>query len=74
MPVAVGITPISIDHTAILGAAEESIAWHKAGIMKPGSVAFTVTQSESVLGVLKERSKEREVTDCILHNFIRLYK
>ncbi|XP_018573095.1 folylpolyglutamate synthase, mitochondrial-like isoform X2 [Anoplophora glabripennis] len=58
-PIAVGIAPISIDHTAILGATEESIAWHKGGIMKPGGVAFSVIQSEGILNVLEERSKER---------------
>ena len=39
-PVACGITTLDIDHTAILGKTVEEIAWHKAGIMKNGSIAF----------------------------------
>ena len=40
-PIACGITTLDIDHTAILGKTVEEIAWHKAGIMKEGSIAFT---------------------------------
>ena len=40
-PIACGITTLDIDHTAILGKTVEEIAWHKAGIMKAGSTAFT---------------------------------
>ena len=39
-PTVCGITTLDIDHTAILGKTVEEIAWHKAGIMKAGSVAF----------------------------------
>ena len=39
-PVVCGITTLDIDHTAILGKTVEEIAWHKAGIMKSGSIAF----------------------------------
>ena len=39
--IACGITTLDIDHTAILGSTVEEIAWHKAGIMKSGSIAFT---------------------------------
>ncbi len=35
-PVVCGITSLGIDHTALLGNTVEEIAWHKAGIMKPG--------------------------------------
>ena len=37
---AVGITTLDYDHTKILGESIEEIAWHKAGIMKKGTVAF----------------------------------
>ena len=37
---AVGITTLDYDHTKILGETIEEIAWHKAGIMKEGTVAF----------------------------------
>ena len=39
-PVAVGITLLDYDHTKVLGNTIEEIAWHKAGIMKAGSIAF----------------------------------
>ena len=39
-PIAVGITLLDYDHVKVLGQSIEEIAWHKAGIMKPGTVAF----------------------------------
>ncbi|PSN30712.1 Folylpolyglutamate synthase [Blattella germanica] len=39
----VGITSLALDHTDILGNTIEEIAWQKAGIMKPGSIAITST-------------------------------
>lgn len=57
----VGITSIGLDHTRLLGDTVEKIAWQKAGIMKPGCLAFTVPyQSSSVLRVFQERAKEKE--------------
>ncbi len=35
------ITTVGIDHTATLGDTIEAIAWHKAGIIKPGAPAVT---------------------------------
>nr|CAI5831482.1 unnamed protein product [Callosobruchus analis] len=40
----------------------DSIAWNKSGIMKPGSIAFTVPQPEDALKVLRDRSRERNVS------------
>lgn len=57
-----GITTLDFDHTSILGNTIESIAWHKAGIMKSGVPTFTVEQSlQPALQVLIERAKEKEV-------------
>ena len=39
-PIAVGITLLDYDHVKVLGHTIEEIAWHKAGIMKPGTVAL----------------------------------
>ena len=39
-PIAVGITLLDYDHVKVLGHTIEEIAWHKAGIMKKGTVAF----------------------------------
>ncbi|XP_063216226.1 folylpolyglutamate synthase, mitochondrial [Bacillus rossius redtenbacheri] len=58
---AVGITSLGIDHVKILGDTIEQIAWQKAGVMKPGAVAFTAgRQPEAALRVLRERAVERQ--------------
>jgi folylpolyglutamate synthase len=58
----VGITSLGIDHTSLLGSTIEDIAWQKAGIMKPGSIAFTVDQQPAAaLEVLKQRASEKKV-------------
>lgn len=59
-PSVCGVTSLGIDHTAMLGDTIESIAWHKAGIFKPGVPAFTAPQPDSALQVLKERAQERQ--------------
>lgn len=40
-PVVCGITTLDLDHTSLLGGTIAEIAWHKAGIMKPGVATFT---------------------------------
>lgn len=61
-----GITTLDFDHTSILGNTIESIAWHKAGIMKPGVPTFTVEQPlQPALQVLIERAKEKDVSDSL---------
>lgn len=58
----VGITSLGIDHTSLLGSTIEEIAWQKAGIMKPGSITFTVDQQpKAALKVLKQRASENKV-------------
>lgn len=50
------ITPISLEHTAILGRTTTEIAADKAGIVKPGSVCVLARQDdESVIAVVKAR-------------------
>lgn len=60
-PVATGISTLGIDHTFSLGESIEEIAWHKAGIQKPGVPSFTVSQREGAMGVIKSRAEERGV-------------
>ncbi|WEW59287.1 tetrahydrofolylpolyglutamate synthase [Emydomyces testavorans] len=60
-PIAAGITSLGIDHVELLGNSIEQIAWHKAGIIKRGSMAFTAPQPENALDVLKRRGKEKGV-------------
>ena len=60
-PTVTGITSLGIDHVQVLGNTIEEIAWHKAGIMKTGSPAYTVWQPEGAMQVLKRRAEERQV-------------
>ncbi|CAH1112101.1 unnamed protein product [Psylliodes chrysocephalus] len=63
-----GITPLDMDHTALLGNSLESIAWNKSGIMKEGCAAFTTNQSPNVLKVFQERSIEKKCTLQVVDN------
>ncbi|KAK1984990.1 Mur ligase, partial [Colletotrichum cereale] len=60
-PVATGITTLGIDHVFALGDTVAKIAWHKAGIMKPGSRAFTVEQAPEAAAVLEARARDKGV-------------
>lgn len=60
-PAATGISMLGIDHVAVLGHTIEEIAWHKAGILKHGSPAFTVEQLPGAMGVVSQRAKEKGV-------------
>ncbi|KAM9735544.1 folylpolyglutamate synthase, mitochondrial-like isoform 2-T2 [Menidia menidia] len=53
-----GVASLDIDHCELLGDTIERIAWHKAGIFKPGVPAFTVRQPGDALAVLHDRAKE----------------
>lgn len=60
-PAATAITTLGIDHTAVLGNTIEEITWHKAGIMKTGSPAFTINQVPKAVPVLEEQAREKKV-------------
>ncbi|OAL72084.1 folylpolyglutamate synthase [Trichophyton violaceum] len=60
-PIVTGITSISIDHHNLLGPTIEDIAWHKAGILKSGSIAFSTLQEPAVATVLQQRAAEKGV-------------
>ncbi|KAL5012404.1 hypothetical protein ScPMuIL_010955 [Solemya velum] len=60
-PVVCGVTSLGLDHTSILGTSIEKIAWNKAGIFKPNSVAVTVDQKMEAMKVLQERAQENEI-------------
>ncbi|KAJ0318113.1 hypothetical protein COL5a_010862 [Colletotrichum fioriniae] len=58
------ITQLGIDHVAMLGSTPSQIAWHKAGVMKPGTATFTRKLSDEVHhpGVMSTlRSRAREI-------------
>ncbi|KAK3341808.1 tetrahydrofolylpolyglutamate synthase [Lasiosphaeria hispida] len=60
-PVAAGISTLGIDHVYVLGHTVDRIAWHKAGILKPGRPAFTVEQVPEAAAVLRERAADKGV-------------
>ncbi|KAK4939864.1 hypothetical protein LTR10_019932 [Elasticomyces elasticus] len=58
-PAVTGITSLGIDHVAILGSTIGEIAWHKAGIIKPGVKCFTpISQPEEAKQVLERVSSQ----------------
>ncbi|THZ12518.1 hypothetical protein D6C89_10783 [Aureobasidium pullulans] len=46
----------------LLGPTIEKIAWHKSGIFKSGTPAFSSPQSEVVADVLRQRAADKSVT------------
>lgn len=58
-PTVTAVTSLGIDHTAMLGSTLPEIAWHKAGIFKPGSIAFSAPQKDEAVQVLRERAAEK---------------
>jgi dihydrofolate synthase/folylpolyglutamate synthase len=55
-PKVVALTQIQLEHTQVLGNTIEEIAAEKAGIIKPDSIAISVPQEESVIGVFREHA------------------
>lgn len=65
-PTTAGITSLGIDHVAMLGSTLPEIAWHKAGIFKPGAAALSVPQgSPEAMAVLRERAAEKADTELV---------
>ncbi|KKA28252.1 hypothetical protein TD95_002425, partial [Thielaviopsis punctulata] len=60
-PAVTGISMLGIDHIFVLGDTVDKIAWHKAGIMKTGSPAFSVPQVPAAAAVLRDRAREKNV-------------
>lgn len=58
------ITPISLDHTGILGSTVAEIAAEKAGIMKPGCPVVLAQQELPAQAVL-ENAAQRQGSPCI---------
>ncbi|CAG8458369.1 799_t:CDS:2, partial [Acaulospora colombiana] len=56
-PMVCGVTSLGLDHQSILGDTIDKISWHKGGIFKENTPAFTVDQPESALDVLKNRAE-----------------
>lgn len=60
-PRVAAITSIGFDHMATLGSTLREIAWHKAGIIKPGCVAVTAVREEEPLGIIKHECRTLHV-------------
>ncbi|MBF0216212.1 MAG: bifunctional folylpolyglutamate synthase/dihydrofolate synthase [Candidatus Omnitrophica bacterium] len=58
-PHVAGFSPISYDHTHILGNTLEEIAGEKAGVIKEGMDCVTAPQEPGVMGVLEARCAEK---------------
>lgn len=52
-PTVAVITSVGLDHTATLGGTIPEIAWHKAGIIKPGAVAITAVDDPVALAPIE---------------------
>jgi dihydrofolate synthase/folylpolyglutamate synthase len=52
------VTPISLDHTRLLGSTVEEIAAEKAGIIKEGSIAVVGVQEAEVMSILVDRADQ----------------
>ena len=52
------ITPISLDHTDLLGDTTEDIAYEKAGIIKPGGYLISAAQPLDASQVLLDKAKD----------------
>jgi len=50
-------TPITLEHVQQLGPTLDRIAWHKAGIIKPFSSAYSVPQAPEVMDVLSAEAE-----------------
>lgn len=55
------VTPIDLDHTAMLGGTVEEIAREKAGIIKPEGFLVSAAQAPSVAEILLETAREAQV-------------
>jgi dihydrofolate synthase/folylpolyglutamate synthase len=55
------VTPVSYDHTQTLGSTLTSIAWHKAGIMRPRRPAVSAPQSPEAQVILESEARLLDV-------------
>lgn len=60
------ITSVGIDHTSTLGSSRVDIAWHKAGIIKPGIPAVTAVTHPEALEIIVAEADARNATLTII--------
>jgi len=73
-PVVCIITPVSLDHTQILGNSLGEIAREKAGIIKPGCWAVLSPQPEEAASVISEICQEKEAKVVQVGRDVTWYK
>jgi dihydrofolate synthase/folylpolyglutamate synthase len=56
------ITPISFDHTAVLGNRLPKIAAEKAGIIKPQQIVLSARQAPEAMAVIERAAREKNAT------------
>lgn len=66
-PIVTAITNIAIDHEQFLGKTIESIARHKAGIIKSGVAIVTTIENEEALQVISNIAREKQAKLYTLH-------
>lgn len=54
------ITNISLDHTESLGKTIEEIAWHKAGVIKPGQPIITAETRPEAIEVIEKEARAQQ--------------
>ena len=59
-PLVCVITPVSLDHTQVLGDTVEAIARDKAGIIKPGATVVVAPQEPAAMAALEEACRARD--------------
>jgi len=70
-PIACAVTTISLDHQAYLGTTLSSIAFEKAGIIKPGVPVVLGRLSEEARRTIEEVARERRAPVFRLHEDFR---
>ena len=58
--------PVMLEHTRLLGGSLERIAWHKAGIIKPGGHAISLPQADEVAAVLQREAEKQGASLTLL--------
>lgn len=66
-PIVTAITNIATDHEQFLGKTIESIAEHKAGIIKSGVPVITTTENEEALAIISDIAKQKRAKLYTLH-------
>lgn len=61
-PVLSVITPISLDHTDVLGESLDKVAKEKAAIVRKGGMVVSAPQSEEVLGIIEETCRKKRAS------------